>query len=85
MPGEPAPHYYFHRPLSKLLGEFFEAGFALDGMEEPQLDEDTQSASTLSWASVRDIPTIPGELFAKFQTSFYSDPIDAVFKALGVQ
>ena len=37
----------------------------------------------LPMASVRDIPTIPGELFAKFQTSFYSDPVDAVFKALG--
>lgn len=35
-------------------------------------------------SSVTDIPTIPGELFAKFQTSFYSDPVDAVFKALGV-
>jgi len=39
----------------------------------------------LPMASVRDIPTIPGELFAKFQTSFYSDPIDAAFKALGVE
>src|ERR1022692_1368239 len=39
----------------------------------------------LPMASVRDIPTIPGEIFAKFQTSFYSDPIDAVFKAIGVQ
>jgi ATP-dependent Lon protease len=36
-------------------------------------------------ASVSDIPTIPGELFAKFQTSFYADPRDAVFKALGVE
>lgn len=36
-------------------------------------------------ASVGDIQTIPGELFAKFQTSFYSDPVDAVFKALGVE
>ena len=36
-------------------------------------------------SSVRDIPTIPGELFAKFQTSFYADPVDAVFKALGVE
>jgi ATP-dependent Lon protease len=35
-------------------------------------------------SSVGDIPAIPGELFAKFQTSFYSDPVDAVFKALGV-
>jgi len=39
----------------------------------------------LPMASVGDIPTIPGELFAKFQTGFYSDPRDAVFKALGVE
>jgi ATP-dependent Lon protease len=39
----------------------------------------------LPMASVADIPTIPGELFAKFQTSFYADPKDAVFKSLGVQ
>ena len=39
----------------------------------------------LPMASVTDIPTVPGELFAKFQTSFYSDPVDAVFKALGVE
>jgi ATP-dependent Lon protease len=39
----------------------------------------------LPMASVRDIPTIPGELFAKFQTGFYADPVDAVFKALGVR
>ena len=36
-------------------------------------------------SSVRDIPTIPGELFAKFQTTLYADPVDAVFKALGVE
>ena len=39
----------------------------------------------LPMASVSDIPSIPGELFAKFQTSFYADPSDAVFKALGVE
>jgi len=39
----------------------------------------------LPMASVSDIPTIPGELFAKFQTSFYADPTDAVFKALEVE
>lgn len=39
----------------------------------------------LPMASVKDIRTIPGELFAKFQTGFYADPVDAVFKALGVQ
>lgn len=31
-----------------------------------------------------DIPTVPAELFTKFQVSFYSDPVDAVYKALGV-
>jgi ATP-dependent Lon protease len=39
----------------------------------------------LPMASVSDIATVPGELFAKFQTSFYADPRDAVLKALGVQ
>lgn len=38
----------------------------------------------LPFSSVGDIATVPGELFAKFQTSFYSSPSDAVFKALGV-
>jgi ATP-dependent Lon protease len=39
---------------------------------------------SLPMASVKDIPTIPGELFVKFQTGFYADASDAVFMALGV-
>jgi ATP-dependent Lon protease len=39
----------------------------------------------LPMASVTDIATVPGELFAKFQTSFYAAPTDAVYKALGVE
>ena len=38
----------------------------------------------LPMSSAADIPTIPVELFTKFQTSFYADPVDAVFKALGI-
>ncbi|MCP5171289.1 MAG: protease Lon-related BREX system protein BrxL [Pseudomonadales bacterium] len=38
----------------------------------------------LPMSSAADIPTIPAELFTKFQTCFYADPVDAVFKALGV-
>lgn len=38
----------------------------------------------LPMSSAADIPAIPVELFTKFQTSFYADPVDAVFKALGV-
>jgi ATP-dependent Lon protease len=35
-------------------------------------------------ASATDIATVPAELFTKFQTSFYADPVDAVFKAIGI-
>jgi len=38
----------------------------------------------LPMSSAGDISTIPPELFTKFQVSFYADPVDAVFKALGV-
>ena len=37
----------------------------------------------LPMASASDIPTVPAELFSKFQISFYADPVDAVYKALG--
>jgi ATP-dependent Lon protease len=39
----------------------------------------------LPMASAVDIATVPPELFAKFQISFYQSPEDAVFKALGVE
>lgn len=39
----------------------------------------------LPMASATDIGTVPPELFAKFQISFYQSPEDAVFKALGVE
>lgn len=35
MVGQPVPQYYFHRPLSLLLGPAFEAGFVLDAVAEP--------------------------------------------------
>ena len=40
-------------------------------------------AKRLPLSSAVDIPSVPPELFTKFQISFYSDPIDVVFKALG--
>ena len=39
----------------------------------------------LPMSSAMDLATVPPELFAKFQTSFYVSPEDAVFKALGVE
>ena len=38
----------------------------------------------LPMSSAKDISTVPAELFSKFNTSFYQDPVDAVYKALGV-
>jgi len=38
----------------------------------------------LPMSSAKDIATVPAELFSKFNTSFYQDPVDAVYKALGV-
>ncbi|NYY78358.1 hypothetical protein DMI69_13835 [Escherichia coli] len=35
-------------------------------------------------SSAMDIPTVPAELFTKFQVNFYSEPVDAVYKALDV-
>ena len=39
----------------------------------------------LPMSSAGDIGTVPGDLFTKFQTSFYASPEEAVFKALGVE
>ena len=36
-------------------------------------------------SSAVDIATVPADLFAKFQISFYSSPKDVVLKALGIE
>jgi ATP-dependent Lon protease len=38
----------------------------------------------LPMSNAVDLVSVPPELFAKFQTSFYADPVDAVYKALAV-
>jgi SAM-dependent methyltransferase len=43
MVGQPRPQYYFHRPLSRLLNSFFQAGLVLDALEEPSFPADTGS------------------------------------------
>ena len=39
----------------------------------------------LPMSSAIDIATVPSDLFAKFQISFYNSPEDAVIKALGIE
>ncbi len=57
MPGEPVPHYYFHRPLHALLGACFAAGFVMDGVEEPAFAP-TEGARALGWQSFTAIPPV---------------------------
>lgn len=59
-PGEPTPHFYYHRPLCNLLGSAFAAGFVLDGLLEPAFppNDGADKAGPLSWASFTQIPPI---------------------------
>ena len=58
-PGEPTPHYYFHRPLGGLLDAAFAAGFVLDALLEPAYTaEDPNSAASLDWSKFRQFPPV---------------------------
>ena len=54
--GEPTAHWYFHRPLSMIFGACFEAGFVLDGIEEPVFRSSDRGNSPGSWSNYREIP-----------------------------
>jgi SAM-dependent methyltransferase len=58
MPGEPAPHYYFHRPLSVLFAAGFAAGLVLDGLEEPAFPPAAGGDRLLSWTRYTHIPPV---------------------------
>lgn len=58
MPGEPNPHYYFHRPLSELLGICFRAGWVMDGIEEPAFPVDDTPQRVFSWRKYTGIPPV---------------------------
>lgn len=58
MPGEPVPHWYFHRPLGALLNACFAAGFVLDGLEEPAFAPEDAADPALSWLNFPEIPPV---------------------------
>ncbi len=58
MIGQPAPHYYFHRPLNVLFNACFRAGFVLDGIEEPVFDATLEPTRFLNWTNYHDIPPV---------------------------
>ena len=64
MVGQPVAQNYFHRPLSALLGVFFDVGFVLDGLEEPVFAENgnltdgkpSWARNRFGWLIYKDIP-----------------------------
>ena len=59
MPDEPAPHWYFHRPLAELLGACFAAGLVIDDLEEPAFGpEHSVPNRPLSWFNYTDVPPV---------------------------
>jgi 2-polyprenyl-3-methyl-5-hydroxy-6-metoxy-1,4-benzoquinol methylase len=57
-PNEPNAHYYYHRPMSVLLGEAFAAGLVIDAVEEPTFGDNPESSRLLSWYSMPQIPPV---------------------------
>lgn len=55
---QPVPHTLFHRSLSTILKSAFEAGFVIDGLEEPAFPPDTRLRSPFSWARRPEIPPV---------------------------
>lgn len=53
---QPKPHMMFHRPISTLLKACFDAGFVVDGLEEPAFPIDTRLRSPFTWARRPEIP-----------------------------
>ncbi len=72
--------------VERLYGDWYLVHLGLRWDEFLEHDTRCERGGLLEpMSSVGDIQTVPGELLAKFQTSFYADPIDALFKALGVE
>jgi 2-polyprenyl-3-methyl-5-hydroxy-6-metoxy-1,4-benzoquinol methylase len=61
IPGQPAAHYYFNRPLHLLFNSCFQAGLVLDGLEEPSFNhphDGSRGQRLLSWIYYHEIPPV---------------------------
>ena len=55
--GQPEAQWFFHRPISVIFRFGFDAGFVVDGIEEPRFPEVTRKAG-VRWHDMPDIPPI---------------------------
>lgn len=56
--GQPAAHYYFHRPMQTLLNAGFRAGFVVDGFEETAFRESAARPRSLDLANFQEFPMV---------------------------
>jgi 2-polyprenyl-3-methyl-5-hydroxy-6-metoxy-1,4-benzoquinol methylase len=56
--GQPEPQFLFHRPLSRLFKEGFDAGFVVDGFEEPGFTPNETPRPGVKWENMPDVPPI---------------------------
>jgi SAM-dependent methyltransferase len=56
--GQPVLQHYFHRPLSLLFKSCFQAGFVLDGLEEPVFEAELDGRNPFSWTNLNEIPPV---------------------------
>jgi 2-polyprenyl-3-methyl-5-hydroxy-6-metoxy-1,4-benzoquinol methylase len=56
--GQPEPQWFFHRPISALFRFGFDAGFVVDGIEEPGFPEADAPEAGVRWRDMPDIPPI---------------------------
>lgn len=57
MKGQPVPQYYFDRPMNALFQVCFDAGFVLDGLEEPTFNASAGDGRP-NWSNVTEIPPV---------------------------
>lgn len=55
---QPVPQNYFHRPLHVLFGACFQAGFVMDGLEEPAFGPEYTSPNHISWLNFHETPPV---------------------------
>ena len=56
--GQPEPQWFFHRSIAVLFRFGFDAGFVVDGVEEPGLPKAEAQKPGVRWSDMPDIPPI---------------------------
>jgi hypothetical protein len=69
--GQPEPQFCYHRPIHVLFQSCFEAGFIMDGIEEPGLPEPDRRRAGVRWD---DMPEIPPVMLVRMRLERGSQP-----------